>query len=184
MNIAQFHSFVGTAMLTPFRFMKPQVMVAIALLGLTPTLFTPTLSQAQTPPAETYQPGFWQPVGRFNPKEPVKVKLVNQTGVALDYDITTLESFNPDMIPSDGTQLLENFGDDAYIMVYPDDPESGSADQSYVLRFAVAVDPRTQSIPADNIATITITKAAPNIEQRFYGHRTINLQKTGAIYFY
>ena len=153
-------------------------------MSFSPAVFSPTPSQAQTPPAETYQPGFWQPVGRFNPKEPVKVKLINKTGVALDYDITTLESFNPDVIPSGDTRLLENFGDDAYIMVYPDDPQNNSPDPSYVLQFSVEVDAKTQMIPADNIATITITKSEPDIKQRFYGHRTINLQKTGAIYFY
>jgi hypothetical protein len=88
------------------------------------------------------------------------------------------------MLPSGKTQLLENLGDDAYIMIYPDDPQTSSPDQSYVLRFSVDVDSKTQTIPADNIATITVTAATPNIEQRFYGHRTINLQRNGAIYFY
>ncbi|MFM1841746.1 MAG: hypothetical protein RLZZ490_479 [Cyanobacteriota bacterium] len=178
------YSLAKTPMLHRFQAVKSLPFLAIALFILAPLGLAPGLGHAQTPPAETYQPGFWQPVGRFNPKEPVKVKLINQTGMALDYDITTLESFNPDVIPSGDTRLLENFGDDAYIMIYPNNSQTESSDQSYVLRFSVDIDPKTQAIPADNIATITITKTSSNIEQRFYGHRTINLQKTGAIYFY
>lgn len=181
--ISTFNPFCENSMPNPLRFVKPQLVLAIALLGLVPTLFTPTLSQAQTPPAETYQPGFWQPVGRFDPKQPVKINLVNETGLTLDYDITNIESFTPAVIPSNESRLIENFSNDAYIMIYPDHTSSMDT-LSQVLKFSVAVDSKTQEIPADNIATITVTKTAAEPDSRFYGHRTINFQKSGAIYFY
>jgi len=179
----KFNHFLEIAMLNPLRFVKPQAFLAIAVLGLAPTLLTPPPSQAQTPPAETFQPGFWQPVGRFDPKRPVKINLVNETGLALDYDITNIQSFTPDIIPASQSRLIENFSNDAYIMVYPDHTTAMDG-QSHVLQFSVAVDSKTQEIPADNIATITVTTATPDIGTRFYGHRTINFQKSGAIYFY
>lgn len=166
-----------------FRPFPMRHLLAIGFLSLAPAIALDIPTVAQTPPAQTYQPGFWQPVGRFNPKQPVKVKLVNETGLNLDYDITNLESFNPDVIPSGDTRVLENIGDNAYIMVYPVD-SSSNPEPGYVLRFSVKTDARTRMVPSDNIATITITKAPPDVEQRFYGHRTINFQKTGAIYFY
>ncbi len=156
--------------------------IAIAL-GIVSPNFVP-LSLAQDPPAETFQPGYWQPVGRFNPKKAVKIKLVNETGLDLDYDITNLESFNPDIIVAGSSRLIENFGEEAYIMVYPKDASQAAQDRDYVLKFSIAVDQRTQEIPADNIAVITVIKAEPGVASGFYGHRTINLQKTGAFYFY
>lgn len=182
--ILKSHPFFENSMRNRLRFVKSQTLLAIGLLTFVPTTFFATPSPAQTPPATTYQPGFWQPSGRFNPKQPVKINLVNKTGLVLDYDITNLDSFSPDMIPSGDTRRLENFGEDAYIMVYPSAANSPDPDQPYLLKFSVEVDAKTQMIPADNIATITITKATSNIDERFYGHRAINLQKNGGIYFY
>lgn len=181
--MGKLNHFYDNSMLNLLRYLKSPTLLAIALLIAAPMGLGPSISQAETPPAQTYQPGFWQPVGRFNPKQAVKVNLVNETGLDLDYDITNLEAFNPDVIPSGSTRLLENIGDNAYIMVYPVD-NSSNPDPGYVLRFTVETNPRTRMVPADNVATITITKAQPDVEQRFYGHRTINFQKTGAIYFY
>ncbi|MDJ1177941.1 hypothetical protein PJF56_03590 [Roseofilum sp. BLCC_M91] len=45
---------------------------------------------SQTPPASTYQEGFWQPIARVdNPQFPMTVELVNKTGLTLDYGLTT-----------------------------------------------------------------------------------------------
>ncbi|QHV00518.1 hypothetical protein [Synechocystis sp. CACIAM 05] len=158
-------------------------LLTMAFVGLTPALYA-TIAEAQDPPATTYQPGFWQPVGRFDPKKPVKVKLVNKTDVALDYDISNLESFPPASVAPGETVLLENFGDNAYIMVYPENATPSTPEQSFLLKFTVPVDARTQMVGADNVAVITVTKGDVNIEERFYGHRSINLQPTGAIFFY
>jgi len=124
------------------------------------------------PPAETYRPGFWQPVARFNPKQKVTLKLVNNSEVVLDYDDTTQENSEPKTVVIAATDTVTNIGKNAYIMVYPG---SGSnQDTPYTLKFDVAVD------SAKNIVTVTVTQA----EKGFMGHRTINLQKNGGIYFY
>jgi hypothetical protein len=158
--------------------------IGLTIVGLSPAIIPTSRAEAQDPPATTFQPGFWQPIGRFDPKKPVKVKLVNETDLALDYDITNLESFPPMVVPPGESALLENFGDNAYIMVYPDENTPSNQDHSFVLKFSVPVDARTQMVGADNLAVITVTKADANVEERFYGHRSINLQPTGAIFFY
>ncbi|MBD2652672.1 hypothetical protein H6G45_03995 [Synechocystis sp. FACHB-383] len=158
-------------------------LLAMAFVGLTSIAYTARV-EAQDPPATTYQPGFWQPIGRFDPKRPVKVKLVNETDLALDYDITNLESFPPTVVAPGESAMLENFGNNAYIMVYPDNATPSTPEQSFVLKFTVPVDARTQMVGDDNVAVITVTKGDVNIENRFYGHRSINLQPTGAIFFY
>ncbi|MBE9175824.1 hypothetical protein IQ225_11890 [Synechocystis salina LEGE 06155] len=157
--------------------------LTIAVVGLAPLVSLPR-AEAQDPPATTYQPGFWQPIGRFDPKRPVKVKLVNETDLALDYDITNLESFPPTVVAPGASAMIENFGNDAYIMIYPTNATPSTPEQSFVLKFTVPVDARTQMVGEDNVAVITVTKGDANIEERFYGHRSINLQPTGAIFFY
>jgi hypothetical protein len=138
---------------------------AIGASGLPPIL-------AQDPPAKTFQPGFWQPVGRFNPKQNMAVKMVNETGITLNYDVTSLETDSPQDLGNGQNIILKDLGDSAYIMVYP--VVETNPDDPFNLKFTVNVDEK------DNLVTITMGRA----EQGFIGHRTINLQKTGAIYFY
>ena len=131
----------------------------------------PIQSLAQNPPAETYQPGYWQPVARFNTKKLVEVKLINQTEIPLEYDLTDLESINPQDLNPGKTGTLQNFGDSGYIVIYPKisiDPNSPIS-----LKFKVEV-------KEDNTVIVTIEKATSD----FLGHRAINLQKNGGIYLY
>jgi hypothetical protein len=165
------------------RFSAVATLLTVAVIGLAPLTQTSRV-EAQDPPATTFQPGFWQPIGRFDPKKPVKVKLVNKTDLALDYDITNLESMAPASVAPGESTLIENFGDNAYIMVYPDNATPSTPEQSFVLKFSVPVDARTQMVGTDNVAVITVTEGTANTEERFYGHRSINLQPTGAIFFY
>lgn len=152
-----------------------QHLVAASILGLLsfayPLGFCPSLL-AQTPPAQTFRPGFWQPVERFNPNQAVTLQIVNQSGLALDYDITTLESPGPRTIAIGASERVREFGNSAYIMVYP--VKADFTDKPFTLRF------QAQVKPATNQVIVTVTKAEPS----FLGHRTINLQNTGAIYFY
>ena len=139
---------------------------------LSPLAFTVPISvMAQDPPAETYQPGYWQPVARFDTKKPVEIKLINQTDLTLEYDLTDLEYINPESLPPGETGTLKNFGDSAYIVVYS--KSSADIDSPFTLKFGVDV---TDS----NVVTVTIDEAEPN----FFGHRTLNLQKNGGIYLY
>ncbi len=139
--------------------------LTLGILALPPAL-------AKDPPATTYTPGFWQPVERFNSAKPVSIKLINNSGLDLDYDITTLESFSPATLKSGESSVLSGFGDSTYVMVYP--AQSYSTDTPFTLRFVATVDETTNQV------SVTVDKADKN----FLGHRTINLQTTGAIYFY
>lgn len=130
-------------------------------------------SQAQTPPAKTFQPGFWQPVARFNPDRSVSLILVNQAGTPLNFDLVTEEAPAPRELPTGQSVTLTNLQNANYVMIYPTAP-SDSAERPLTLKFTPQVDEKT------NTVTVTIIEAEPS----FLGHRTINLQKTGAIFFY
>ncbi|ACK64536.1 conserved hypothetical protein [Rippkaea orientalis PCC 8801] len=143
--------------------------ITLLLALLLPIL--PVKSMAETPPASTYQPGFWQPIARFNPKKTVEVQLINKTELLLEYDLTDLESMNPQQLDPQQTTTLKNFGDTAYIVVYP--KTSGDPDNPMTLKFSVNVD-------NNNLVQVTIEKSEPS----FLGHRVVNLQKSGAIFLY
>lgn len=154
---------------------------AIAILSLG-SIVAP--SRAQDPPAATFQPGFWQPQARFNPKKNLTVQIVNQTEFPLDFDIVSDEATRPTLIAAGETGTLENVGVDSYVMIYPDGSSNLPQDAILTLRFTADINERTQMIPDDNVAVITVTRSDPQISPKFLGHRTVNFQRTGAIYFY
>ncbi|OCR01427.1 hypothetical protein BCD67_23160 [Oscillatoriales cyanobacterium USR001] len=57
--------------------------VAILLSMLSAS--TPTAVLSQPSPDNRYQPGFWQPEGKVNPNNEIKVKFLNETGFTLEY---------------------------------------------------------------------------------------------------
>lgn len=128
------------------------------------------IATAQDPPAETYQPGFWQPVARVAIDRPIEINLINETGVAVDYSLTDTE-MEPVTIESAGTVPLKEIKPPLYIVIYPN---SENTDNSEVLlKYVVEV---TQ----DNVVNVKIERT-PDGNQ---SNRTFNLQKTGAIYLY
>lgn len=151
--------------------MNFRILTSILLTGTIGLSVIPPVL-AETPPAQTYQPGFWQPVARFNPKENVSLKMVNESGIKLNYDITSLETDAPRDLENGQDIVLKDINISAYIMVYP--AQNIDPDNPFALKFTVSVN------EADNLVTVTVIKA----DKGFMGHRTINLQKTGAIYFY
>ncbi|GBF80690.1 hypothetical protein [Aphanothece sacrum] len=143
----------------------------IAALLTTLPVNVATQAIAKDPPAATYQPGFWQPIARFNTKKPVEIKLINNTTIPLEYDLTGVEIITPETLAPGNTSTLKNFGDSAYIVVYYQTPVD--VDNPFTLKFNV-------NVSDNNVVTVTIEKAEPS----FFGHRAINLQQNGAIYFY
>lgn len=127
---------------------------------------------AQNPPAETYKPGFWQPVADFNPQKKVTIQLINQTEIPLEYGISGNENDVVDKVEAGKTGTLELSINSANIAVYPG--ISIDPDQPFTLKFDVKVDPKTNTI------NVNVTKG----DRGFIGHRSINLQKTGKIYLY
>ncbi len=137
---------------------------------LTFNSFSPVL--AQDPPATTYQPGFWQPVADFNPKEKVTIQLNNQTEIPLEYGIAGTEENLSDKVDAGKMKVIETAENSANIAIYPG--ISIDPDLPFVLKFEVKVEPKSNTI------NVNIMKA----ERGFIGHRSLNLQKTGKVYLY
>ncbi|MGK7957042.1 MAG: hypothetical protein AB4063_17600 [Crocosphaera sp.] len=146
--------------------MKSLPIIFLLTLGFFPN----SLVQAQDPPAETYQPGYWQPVSRFDTKRVVEVNIINNTDIAIEYDLTDIETMNPQALQPEETGNLKGFGNSANIVIYP----LVSDTTEFNLRYKVAVD------EDNNIVNVSVIKDKPS----FLGHRSINLQETGAIYLY
>lgn len=143
----------------------------VATLGFT----FPVAIVAQDPPARTYQPGFWQPVGRVDINRPVKIQLINQTDLPLEYDFTTSYDVPPQPIkPKQTVTLEEQFPIPAYLLINPssfiETPPQGALPN---LKFNVAVN-------ENNIVTVTIIQ----VDKNDPGNTTFNLHETGAIYVY
>ncbi|WP_107667569.1 hypothetical protein [Cyanothece sp. BG0011] len=140
------------------------------ILLLTLGVFNVSVTQAQDPPAETYQPGYWQPVARFDTKRIVEVNIINETDIPIEFDLTDIEAMNPQALQPEETGNLKGFGSSANIVIYPLVNDA----TDFNLRYKVNVD------EDNNIVNVSVVKDKPS----FLGHRSINLQKTGAIYLY
>ncbi len=132
--------------------------------------FSTNTINAQTPPAQTYQPGFWQPVARVDLDRPITINLINETGIMIDYAMTNIEN-EPVRIEPEQTTVLDNVQPSLYMVVYPDstDPDSSRI----YLKYEVEV-------TEENIVEVRIKTTEDGIQS----NRTFNLQDTGAIYLY
>jgi hypothetical protein len=125
---------------------------------------------AQDPPAKTYSPGFWQPRARVNLKRPVEIKLINQTNINLEYDLSENIEQKPERLLSGKTSTLKNPAVPAYILINPDNSTPNTS--SFNLKYEIST--------TDNVVTVKIKKVSSEIP----GDTTLNLQETGAIYVY
>lgn len=132
-------------------------------MGILPAL-------AQNLPAETYQPGFWQPVARVDTKLPVTIKLVNKTDFAVDYAVTT-EKITPFGIKSQETTTITEVKIPLYLVIYPNSSNPNSSRIN--LKYSVQVDD-------NNVVTVNISEVDNNTPS----NRTLNIQETGAIFLY
>lgn len=124
----------------------------------------PGISNAQNPPAETYQPGFWQPLNRVNPQRPIRVRFVNRTGLNLEYALTTNEA-PPRQLPPGEVAVLREIPVPAYFVINPDAPLRQ-------LKYDVTV--------ADNVVTVTMRQISDDLP----GDTTFSISETGGIYIY
>ncbi|MGK7945052.1 MAG: hypothetical protein AB4058_11350 [Microcystaceae cyanobacterium] len=140
-------------------------------LCLSTVNLTSLVVTAQDPPAQTYQPGFWQPVARVDLNRPITLNLINETGLELDYAITNID---PDPIPIavNVTETLENVSPELYIVLYPTSNNPNSS--RIALNYQVEV-------TEDNRINVRILTTEG---EEGAGDRSINLQATGAIYIY
>lgn len=127
---------------------------------------TPT----ENPPAETFQPGFWQPVARVDMTKAVTLKIINDSGILLDYALTDA-NIKPLKLEEGATRSIDNIETPAYIVIYPGINTPNSSRIS--LKYLVEVTP-------DNVVELTVRQ----IESISQGNRTFNLQSSGAIFLY
>lgn len=137
--------------------------VFLSILGLGIPTFT-LVSLAEDPPAKTYQPGPWQPVARVNSEANIQVNIINQTGVSLDYSLTTGE-IEIRQVAAGNTAQLTNLPEDAYILINP------KASQ-FSLQFEI-------NVTEESIVNITVQQSADPS-----GESTVNIQSNGGIYKY
>lgn len=125
---------------------------------------------AQDPPASTYNPGFWQPKARVDIRHPIEIKLINETNVDLEYDLTANIEQKPERLLAGKTGTLKGLSVPAYILINPDSSTPNVS--SFNLKYEVST--------TDNVVTVKIKK----VSSENPGDTTLNLHETGAIYVY
>lgn len=150
--------------------MFKSLVISSLILATANLTIIPSIAQSQNPPAETFQPGFWQPVARVNVTQPITVKIINNSGIILDYALTD-STLEPSSIPIDATETLNNIQPPSYVVIYPDIKNPNASRIN--LKYSVAV-------TSDNIIELRVTQ----IDSVSQGNRTFNLQKTGAIFVF
>lgn len=146
--------------------------LAVSLLLTTSGLAIPVVTLAQNPPAETFQPGPWQPIARVDVKRPVGVKIINQTDILIDYDLTANIRSSPVQIAPGEAATLKTVNIPAYVLI--NRSVSLSEFPTYSLNYAVSVD-------ENNLVTVTVTKIANDDSP---GYTTLNINRQGAIFAY
>lgn len=125
---------------------------------------------AQDPPASTYKPGFWQPKARVDVRRPIEIKLVNETNINLEYDLTANIEQKPERLLAGKTSILKGLSVPAYLLINPDSSIANAS--SFNLKYDVST--------TNNLVTVKIKKVSSDNP----GDTTLNLHETGAIYIY
>jgi hypothetical protein len=153
--------------------MKLNLLTTAALLtslGLT----TPEVLFAQTPPASTYQPGYWQPVARVDLSRPLTIKIENQTDIPLEYDFSNTRDVPPQPLAEGSSATIEEqLPIPAYLLINRSSFLHSSESANFNLKFEVVVS-------EDNVITIKVSQ----VDKDTPGYSTVNLHETGAIYLY
>ncbi|MDF5719308.1 MAG: hypothetical protein PUP91_02210 [Rhizonema sp. PD37] len=143
------------------------LVVAVTMtMGITVPVLAQNSTQ-QNPPASTYHPGYWQPIARINPKQPVTVVLNNQTKSSLKYNF--LDGRADSDLAVGATQQLKNVSLPVNIAIY--DPSAEAATREVDgLRYETAI--------ANNVLTVTVMPAQST------GYHVLNIARNGGIYKY
>ena len=138
------------------RLTTPTLIVTLSLFTFDPI--------AAQPPAETYQPGYWQPVARVDINRPLEITFVNQTGLVMEYALTTNEAPPRQLLPRN-TAVLKEIPVPAYILISPETPLKNVKYETKV---------------TDNVVIVTIRQISDSLP----GDTTLNIDETGAVYVY
>ena len=149
---------------------KSIILPSLLIMGINVNFLSVEKVTAQNPPAETYQPGFWQPVARVDLSRPINIKIINNAGIIVDYAVTDVR-MEPISIDVDKTILIENIEPSLYIVLYPDSKDPNSS--RIYLQYNI-------NITENNTVEISVKQTDDGTKS----HRTFNLQETGAIFLY
>jgi len=132
---------------------------------------------SQTPPASTYQEGFWQPIARIeNPQFPITVELVNRTGLDLDYNLTTDSPMQvPQSLDSGATMNVVMSNPEANISIGYIPLDQRNEEISFEYNVTVH---SSSSITFEVLRTDKPDRVGDGVG------RVIDIQTTGAIYIY
>lgn len=135
----------------------------LALLALLTGAIAPTIVH----PPQSAIAQAWEPIARYNPNASANVRLVNQSGYALLYDMTADET-DPSRLAPGGAAQINNISRDSYVVVY-----SGNTTEidSEPIDYNVSVN--------GNTVTVVIRRASIPP-----GDHTLHLHHNGGIYVY
>lgn len=125
---------------------------------------TPALAQAQTTESRPYTPGPWQPIALVNPRQAVKVQIINKTSAPIDYSLTTNEA-PPRQLQIGGTAALTQFTLPAYLLI-------SSSESQMSIKFNLRV--------MGNLITVEVNQLNSSLP----GDTTLNVNNQGGIYVY
>ncbi|MGF1493682.1 MAG: hypothetical protein ACFBSC_14745 [Microcoleaceae cyanobacterium] len=134
--------------------------------GLPPETAALETEVAQASEAPSYVPGPWQPVARLDTRTPAKIMIKNQSGVSLEYSLTTGE-IEIRTVANGQEAELTNLPREVFLLIDPVPSALGTS-----LNYGVAV-------TDENVAEITVSQSEDPS-----GKHTINIQPDGAIYIY
>jgi serine/threonine-protein kinase len=136
----------------------------MTLLLLSASLPMLSAAQVSTQSTASAQASPWQPIARINPQKSYQVRLLNQTGIELEYSSTTNE-FPPRRLAAGNNTVLTQLPLPIYLLVSP-------VDARFNLRYGVSA--------ANNVVTIKVSQ----LPEGRPGNTTVNIQETGGIYVY
>ncbi len=121
---------------------------------------------AQTPPAQTFQTGPWQPIARIDPNRQVDIRLVNESGLTVEYAFSANQGVSQ-MLSVGTTATLIDVVVPTFVLINAANPDD-------TLWYDIRVDEGAN----------TIDVRIQRIEVAFGGYTTLNVHETGGIYAY
>ncbi|MBD2451945.1 hypothetical protein H6G76_33460 [Nostoc sp. FACHB-152] len=111
---------------------------------------------------KTFHLGFWQPVARINPTQPLNLEVINQTNVPLQYGLTTTATKT--VLPGNAAEM-NYISAPSNVLIYPSQQEAS-------LKYNVSKIGNTTIVKVHQVASDTP------------GDGSLAINRTGAIYVY
>jgi hypothetical protein len=121
---------------------------------------------AQTPPAQTFQPGPWQPIARIDPNRQVDIRLVNESGLTIEYSFSESQGTSQ-MLSASTTATLIDIAVPTFLLINAANPDD-------TVWYDISVDEGSN----------TVDVRVQRIEVESAGYTTLNVHETGGIYAY